>query len=181
LDLAPDDQGFNSAMLFTERATGYVFDTYLSSRKTPSVMEAVNYFLAVMERQFDLKPSVIECDNELIKSKAMRLFRRSKGIRIEPCAPNTQAQNGGAERAGGVIKIQARAMRAAARLPQVLLWVEIYRATVYLNNCTPKRRLGWRSPYELFHGFLTERNGIPNPDRKPHLAHLRNYGARHMS
>jgi hypothetical protein len=32
LDLALDDQGFNSAMLFIERATGYVFDTYLSSR-----------------------------------------------------------------------------------------------------------------------------------------------------
>jgi hypothetical protein len=54
--------------------TGYVFDTYLSSRKMPSVMEVVNYFLAVMERQFGLKPNVIEFDNELIKFKAIRLF-----------------------------------------------------------------------------------------------------------
>ena len=61
-------------MLFTERATGYVFDTYLSSRTTLSVMEAVNYFLAVIERQFGLKPCVIERGKELIKSKAMRLF-----------------------------------------------------------------------------------------------------------
>ena len=39
------------------------------------------------------------------------------GIIIERSAPATQAQNGAAERSGGVIMTKARTMRIAARLP----------------------------------------------------------------
>lgn len=35
----------------------------------------------------------------------------NKGISIEPSAPETQAQNGGAERSGGVIETKSRSMR----------------------------------------------------------------------
>jgi hypothetical protein len=38
-------------------------------------------------------------------------------IRIKPSAPDTQAQNGGAERSGGVIKEKARAIQLDANLP----------------------------------------------------------------
>lgn len=103
---------------------------------------------------------------------------QEKGIKAERCAPHTQEQNGGAERSGGVIKIKARTMRTAARLPADLLWVEIYKAAVYLHNRTPQKRLGWLSPYEVFHTYVAHRDGIPNPTRKPKMHHLRNYGCR---
>ncbi|EAQ91522.1 hypothetical protein CHGG_03457 [Chaetomium globosum CBS 148.51] len=177
LDLAKSQKGFNSVMPFTDRKSGYVFDLYLTERKTLTLMAAINHFLKTMERQFGLQIKVIECDDELMRSKALESFWKSKGMRIERCAPNTQAQNGGAERSGGVIKLKAKAMRAAARLPEIL-WVEIYKAAVYLYNRTPKKRQDWRSPYEVFHTFLATRDGIPNPERKPQLAHLRNYGCR---
>lgn len=49
-----------------------------------------------------------------------------QGILIEPSAPDTQSQNGGAERSGGgVIEAKARTMRKGARLPEDL-WREIY-------------------------------------------------------
>jgi len=56
----------------------------------------------------------------------MARFFTDRGVIVEPSAPNTQAQNGGAERSRGVIKLKARAMKIAARFPHYL-WVEIYK------------------------------------------------------
>ena len=41
---------------------------------------------------------------------------QAQGIAVEPSAPDTQAQNGGAVRLGGVNKEKARAMRLDANL-----------------------------------------------------------------
>jgi len=177
LDLTPDPMGFNSAMLFTDRRTGYVFDVYLSCRSGPMVEEGLNRFIATMIRQHGLTVKAIQCDNELVKSRKMREYWATRGIKIEPCAPYSQSQNGGAERSEGVIKMKARALRMAAKLP-ALLWVEIYKATVYLYNRTPKKSLSWRSPYEDFHTFVAKKDGIPNPVRKPQISHLRNYSCK---
>jgi hypothetical protein len=59
-------------------------------------------------------------------------------MKFEPSAPDTQAQNGGAECLGGVVKAKARTMRAGANLPEEL-WLHIVGAAVYLHNCTLKR------------------------------------------
>jgi hypothetical protein len=59
-----------------------------------------------------------------------------KDIRIEPLAPNTQGQNGGAERSRGVLKDKERAMRVKARFPYAL-WPEIGKTAVYLYNRIP--------------------------------------------
>jgi hypothetical protein len=91
-------------------------------------------FLGMMKTQYNTKVKVIECDGELFsRRRAVREFLESKYIKIEPSAPNTQAQNGGAERSGGVVKEKMRVMRTSAKLPQSL-WPEIGRTTVYLNN-----------------------------------------------
>jgi hypothetical protein len=95
---------------------------------------------------------VVECNNEfntgLIKAYLLRQL-----VRIEPSTPNTPAQNGGAERSGGVIASKARAMRAGVRLPEEL-WPEIVRAAVYLNNRTPKYAYKWKTPYDRFHTYV---------------------------
>jgi hypothetical protein len=89
----------------------------------------------------------------------------SLGITTERSAPATPAQNGAAERSGGVIVIKARCLRITANLP-ANLWPETVKTAGYLNNYTPKRHLGWKTPMEA----LTE--------QKPSLSHLHVYGCR---
>jgi hypothetical protein len=59
-----------------------------------------------------------------MKKQDVYQFLLSKGMKAEPSAPYTQAQNGGAERSGGVIKDKAWAMCTGAKFP-VFLWPEI--------------------------------------------------------
>jgi hypothetical protein len=71
-----------------------------------------------MKKQFNITVKVIETDNEIVTVKQeVERWCTSLSIRIEPSAPDTQAQNGGAERLGGVIKEKARAIRIDANLP----------------------------------------------------------------
>jgi hypothetical protein len=178
LDLEPDGEGYWSAMLFTDRYSGYVFDIYLKRRTAEALVEAFEYFLGVLANQYQIVPEVFECDNEITKAeKVVRFLQEERHIRLEPSAPHTQAQNGGAERSGGVIKEKARTMRAAAKFPS-FLWVEIFKSAVYLYNRTPKYLLLWQTPYEAFYTYLAYRDGIVVKDRKPRQAHLRAYGCK---
>ena len=131
-----------------------------------------------MERR-DIKPQVIECDNELYlrKHDVRRFLEHKKRVKIEPSAAHTQSQNGAAERSGGVVKDKARAMREGAKLP-AFLWPEINRAAVYLLNRTPRYIYNWKSPYERFHTYLAFRDGIVVEHRKPQQAHLKVYGCK---
>lgn len=89
----------------------------------------------------------------------------SVGIEFEPSAPRTAAQNGVAERSGGVIVMKARAMLIGAKL-LAELWKGVIDASAYLYNRTPRQAQTWKSPFELFY------------ERKPQLAHLKAYGCR---
>ncbi|KAK1920118.1 hypothetical protein P3342_002414 [Pyrenophora teres f. teres] len=104
-------------------------------------------------------------------------MERRSGIAVEPSAPDTQAQNGGAERSGGVIKEKSRAMRLDANLPWEL-WPEVVRSAVYLYNRTPRYSNRWRSPYEEFFTRVTYQIGVVTSPRKPNQSHLRTYGCK---
>lgn len=78
-------------------------------------------FLATMQRQYNIKPRIFECDNEITMVKrAVSSLLLAQSIAIEPSATDTQAQNSSAERSGGVIETKARAMRSGAHLPEDL-------------------------------------------------------------
>src|SRR5262245_61413693 len=96
---------------------------------------------------------------------------RSKGITFEPSAPRTQAQNGAAERSGGVIMEKARVMRISANLPHNL-WKEIINTATYLYNQMPREAQKWKSPYEVFF------SAVEGTIQKPKLAHLKAFGCR---
>ncbi|KAL6362809.1 hypothetical protein LRP88_04119 [Fusarium phalaenopsidis] len=98
-------------------------------------------------------------------------------IIVESTAADTPAQNGGAELSGKVITIRARALRAGARFPH-FLWVEIYRAAVYLYNRTPRRINNWDTPYTWFHTAIAQRDGHGQERKVPYLGHLRTYGSK---
>jgi hypothetical protein len=89
----------------------------------------------------------------------------ARGIITERLALATPAQNGAAERSGGVIVLRARCLRIAAHLP-ANLWPEIVQAAMYLNNRTPKHQLSWKTLYKAL------------IQSKPNLSYLHVYGYR---
>ncbi|KJZ68491.1 hypothetical protein HIM_12117 [Hirsutella minnesotensis 3608] len=163
-DFERDGEGYNSLLLVSDRNTGFCWDYYLTDRTTETVIATLAKCFAYIELHHGFKPRIIECDNELISQKpGVEDYLRGRSFKIEPSAPYTQDQNGGAERSGGVIKDKARAMRG--KLPTDL-WVEITKAATYLNNRTPKYRIRWKTPYEQLYGH------------KPAQEHLRAYGCK---
>jgi hypothetical protein len=89
-----------------------------------------------MEVHNSIKVKTVECNNKIEKHSQIAEFLAFKSIRIEPSAPNTQGQNGGAERSRGVLKNKKRAMRVKTRFPHAL-WPEIGKTAIYLYNKTP--------------------------------------------
>ncbi|RKK13961.1 hypothetical protein BFJ66_g18204, partial [Fusarium oxysporum f. sp. cepae] len=61
--------GYTSQMLLTCRATGYIWDYYLTARTTEAIITAFKSFLSHLEVQHGLKVKVIECDNEITEIK----------------------------------------------------------------------------------------------------------------
>jgi hypothetical protein len=117
-----------------------------------------------MEVHNSIKVKTVKCDNEIEKHSQVVKFLASKSIRIELSAPNTQGQNNGAERSGGVLKDKERAMRVGARLPHAL-WPEIGKIAVYLYNRTPNygnSDIRWKSFYTRFRRAVSLARGMPN-------------------
>lgn len=162
-DIEEDPQGFNSLVLVTERTSGYMWDFYLTDRKSKTLIDLLTYIIDFFESRYK-KPSVIECDNEIVTQKPKVAEQLAKlQVKVEPSAPYAQAQNGGAERSGGVIKDKARAM--SGKLPNQL-WREVYSAAVYLYNRSPRYSNNWMTPYEAL------------LRRKPGQEHLKAYGCK---
>ncbi|KAI1559046.1 rve domain containing protein, partial [Pyrenophora tritici-repentis] len=67
-----------------------------------SIIRLLALFIQFMKKQFNITVKVIETDNEIVTVKQeVEKWCTSLSIRLEPSAPDTQAQNGGAERSGG--------------------------------------------------------------------------------
>lgn len=181
-DLEEDPEERASLLLITDRYSGYIWDYYLKTRKHTELVAVFKDFLGHLFRQYQLKPRVIECDREILGKSEDRprlVYRLFTGMSIivESTAADTAAQNGGAELSGKVIKIKARALRAGARFPSYL-WVEIYRAAVYLYNRTPRGVNNWDTPYARFHTAIAQRDGHGQENKVPYLGHLRVYGSK---
>lgn len=176
--LIPDCEGYDSLMLITDRWSGYIWSFHLTNRTASNLIKAFTLFLTTFERQYRIKPQVFECDNEITMIKrAVQPMLEAQGIVIEPSTPDTPAQNGGAERSGGVIETKAKAMRLGAHLPEDL-WREVFDTAIYLHNRLPRYTYNWKSPYDRFYTYLAHRDGVVVRDRKPRQGHLRVYGCK---
>ena len=155
-----------------------MWDFYLQDCTINSIITVLSTFLGLLERQYELKPQVIECDNELTTQKpGVKRYIESLHIKVEPSPPYTQALNGGAECSGGVVKQKIRSMRASSKLPAAL-WREISKAAVYLLNRTPKYQYNWKTSYDKFHTFIAQRNGVAIEHKRPDQSHLCTYGCK---
>jgi hypothetical protein len=168
-----------SQMLVTDRYSGFLWDFYFKdNRLGKTIISFLDTMVRFLEQQYNIGVKVIECDGEIATTKPeVSRWCTARSIQLEPSAPDTQAQNGGAERSGGVIKDKARTIRLDANLPWEL-WPEIVRAAVYLHNRTPNYSNAWKSPYEVFFTTAALHNGIVTSPRKPNQTHLKAYGCK---
>jgi hypothetical protein len=125
-------------MLITDKFSGLQWDLYFTDHQTArSIIKGLSLFILFLKNHYNISVKTIEADNEITTVKPeVERWLATQGIIIEPSAPDTQAQNGGAERSGGVNKEKACAMRLDANLLWEL-WPEVTRAAVYLYNRTP--------------------------------------------
>jgi hypothetical protein len=159
-------------MILTNRATGYVWNYYFVTRKFADSIRMFNAFFNIMEMHNFIRIKTVECDNKIEKHSQIAEFLAFKSIKIEPLAPNTQGQNGGAERSGSVLKDKKRAMRVKARLSHAL-WPEIGKTAIYLYNKTPNygdSDTRWKSFYTRFRRAISLARGMPNTKKTKKMA-----------
>jgi hypothetical protein len=92
-------------------------------------------FFNIVEVHNFIRVKIVKCDNKIEKHSQVAEFLAFKSIKIKPLAPNTQGQNGGAERSGGVLKDKKRVIRIKTRF-SCALWPEIGKTAVYSYNRT---------------------------------------------
>jgi hypothetical protein len=125
-----------------------------------------------MEGHNSIKIKIVEYNNKIEKHSQIAEFLAFRSIKIELSAPNTQGQNGGAERLGGVLKDKKRAMRVKARFPHAL-WPKIGKTAIYLYNRTPNYSdsdTRWESPYTRFRRAISLARGMPNTKKNKQMA-----------
>jgi hypothetical protein len=170
-------------VILTNRATGYVWDYYFVTRKSADLIRMFDAFFNIMKVHNFIRVKTVKCDNEIEKHLQVAKFLASKSIRIKPSAPNTQGQNGGAERSGGVLKDKERIMRVKARFSYAL-WPEIGKTAVYLYNRTPNygdSDTRWESFYTRFRRAVSLARGMPNTKKTkkwPDQTHLVAFGCK---
>ncbi|KAK5670322.1 hypothetical protein QVD99_8718 [Batrachochytrium dendrobatidis] len=120
--------------------------------------------VAAVELSKGLPVRAIRTDNGgEFTSSAFQQFLKLKGIEVQRTTPYTPQQNGVAERKNRTIVSAVRAMFAGCKLGREF-WAEAAMTAVYLQNRSPNKALGQRTPYELWTGEL------------PKVMHLRTFG-----
>ena len=119
-----------------------------------------------LETFTERKVKIIRFDGggEFLDTKLRNWFK-SKGITLEISAPDTQQQNGVAERYNRTTHERALAMLKDLDMVDGF-WPEAHEYSNYVCNCTPTTALKWKTPYEAFHG------------KKPDVGALHVFGSR---
>jgi transposase InsO family protein len=121
-------------------------------------------FKALVENLSERKIKVLRSDNGgEYTSKEFKYFCREAGIKRELTTPYNPQQNGVAERKNRSIVEATKAMIHDQGLP-MHLWEEASSTTVYVQNRSPHKILGNKTPEEVFTG------------KKPEISHLRIFG-----
>jgi hypothetical protein len=95
---------YTSQVILINRAIGYVWNYYFVTRKFSDLIRIFDAFFNIIKVHNFIRVKIVEYDNKIEKHSQVAEFLASKSIRIKPLVPNTQGQNGGAERSEGVLK-----------------------------------------------------------------------------
>ncbi|RKF56727.1 Retrovirus-related Pol polyprotein from transposon RE1, partial [Golovinomyces cichoracearum] len=98
------------ALLIKDDFTKIIFFYPLPNSTSSEIIRCFDSLQNYLKCQFSLEICVIHRDNDVALQKEYQNFITKHGIEDEPTAPYTPAQNGSAERSGGVISTKARTM-----------------------------------------------------------------------
>lgn len=143
----------------------------LPNKKQDTLMNTFIAFAEYIKRRWGFDIVVWKGDGEKSLGAWWIVWVNSKGYEVETSAPETQAQNGDAERSGGVLQLMGTKLKGQFNVPD-MLWSEIFATAGYILNRSPTRSLGMKTPL----GYLKEYLGETNPE--PSTAHLRPYGCK---
>jgi hypothetical protein len=142
----------------------------LVNKDSKTLLLQLRRFASMILRIYKKKIKIFHSDQDTGLGTEYDNWIQDEGILIEWSAVYTPAQNGSAERSGGVIEIKARCICNEANLPWDL-WPECVMTAGYLLNRTPTKQLNWKTPIETVRSLL----GKPWKDE---LSHLRVFGCR---
>ncbi|KAK2672850.1 hypothetical protein RAB80_010393 [Fusarium oxysporum f. sp. vasinfectum] len=172
--------GKKTALLIKDEFTGMIFAYFHTEATQAALLGSLKSFESMIQRQYALGLCRIHRDNDPSLRTAYEDWIHQEGIQDEPTAPYTSAQNGPAERSGGVIATKARSMQLGANIPPEL-WPETWSAAVYLHNRSPQQSTGWKTPFQQLHQWLQSKNrdsGYESTSSQPDVTHLKAYGCR---
>jgi hypothetical protein len=150
---------------------GFHFVWRVYSTQATDLVKSIQQTVNLIKTRWGYKVVIIRLDGQtsLLTSNEWSNFLEQTGITAEVSAPYVHAQNGAAERSGGVLTVRAAKLKAEGNLPEAL-WSDIYEAAAYILNRSPTRRLNWETPI----GQLELMKGNP----KPKGTHIRRFGCR---
>ncbi|RKF56242.1 putative serine threonine protein kinase domain protein, partial [Erysiphe neolycopersici] len=168
------------ALLIKDDFTKIIFFYPIPNSTSSEIIKCFASLQRYLKCQFSLEICVIHRDNDVSLQSEYKNFINQHGIEDEPTAPYTPAQNGSAERSGGVISMKARTMRVSSNLPE-FLWPEIWKTAVFLYNRIPHQGSNlndlWKSPMEKLYKWLQDNQKNP-PLMSTDLSYLRAYGCK---
>jgi len=131
--------------------------------KTEAAQLVINYLAHQIANGRIPRAIQIDRGKEFVNQK-LRDWCSERGIELRLTAPYSPSQNGVAERMNRTLEELARAMLASQRLPE-FLWEHATLHAGYIRNRSYNSFLETETPYE---GWF---------ERKPNVAHLREFGA----
>ena len=121
-------------------------------------------FKALVENLSQMKIKIFRSDSGgEFTGGEFKTFCKEVGIKRELSTPYNPQQNGVAERKNRTIMEAVKAMIHDQDLP-MHLWAKVATTAVYVQNRSPHRVLGNKTPEEMFSG------------EKPEVSHLRTFG-----
>ena len=126
----------------------------------------IKSLITELENYTERKVKIIRIDGGgEFADEGLRDWFKSKGIRLEISAPDTQQQNGVAERFNRTTHERGLSMLKEAGMTNAF-WPEAHQYSNYARNRSPTKALTRTTPYEVFH------------KRKPNISTLRIFGSR---
>jgi Reverse transcriptase (RNA-dependent DNA polymerase) len=151
--------------------SGYHF--VITHKRKSDATSIILQIIRLIQRKFTTKVRFFQTDGEKSLASEFELFLEKEGISLERSAPYTQAQNGGAERAGRSLVVQSRSKRIQSHLPDVL-WNEAIMHSGYTANRVPLRKIQWQTPLQFVYKWYS----LKEENSTLRLAHLHPFGCK---
>lgn len=148
--VSPSLNGATSASTFTDNHSRRTVAAFM--KKKSETLEKYQQFEAEATNAVGRHIKILRSDQGgEYTSKAFSKHCGSKGTIHQFTAPYTPEQNSISERRGRTLMEMARCMLKQAKLPDSF-WAEAFATANYINNRTPMRILGGKTPEEVWTG-----------------------------